>query len=228
MPVDDFCPWADRLHGLLACDERWRANRIRFVHHRRCYVIVRGLLRILLGRYMGQPAESLQFSYTGEGKPSLVHTGGDGRVCFNVSHCDGMAALALARDREVGIDIEPLGAAAIADSTAERFVSRAELTTLREGPALERHRAILTRWVRLEACLKAQGKGVAALDDTELLFRGSPWTTGDLAVPGYAAAVAAEGSDWDVGCWGVRVKHEFGCAHWLVSQGVDSQPWRAV
>src|ERR1700722_10873160 len=60
-----------RLEPALSPDEKARADRFHFMNDRNRFVVARGVLRELLGRYLQQNPESLAFSYGPHGKPSL-------------------------------------------------------------------------------------------------------------------------------------------------------------
>ncbi|HYL06858.1 MAG TPA: hypothetical protein VE075_12505, partial [Thermoanaerobaculia bacterium] len=62
----------ERLGRSLAPDEWERARRFRFEIHRRRYVVGRGVLRALLGGYLGIAPEEVAFSYGPRGKPFLA------------------------------------------------------------------------------------------------------------------------------------------------------------
>src|SRR5215212_4833294 len=60
------------LQRLLAADERERADRFYFEHDRRHFIAARGMLRLLLGRYLRTAPEQLEFTYNPYGKPDLA------------------------------------------------------------------------------------------------------------------------------------------------------------
>src|SRR5690349_9941757 len=93
----------ERFGRLLAADEQAKAGRFRFAKDRNQYSIGRGLLRVLLGRYLVCEPEQLRFRYSAYGKPSLdgVQTG----LRFNLSHSHQMALLAFTRSSDFGVDI---------------------------------------------------------------------------------------------------------------------------
>src|SRR5262249_61245836 len=68
--------WPDEaaadLEGSLSDDERQRMNRFRFEQHRRRYLVGRGLLRRLLGRYLNLEPHRLRFYYSQQCKQSLA------------------------------------------------------------------------------------------------------------------------------------------------------------
>jgi 4'-phosphopantetheinyl transferase len=207
-----------RLAQLLAVDERARAERFHFAKNRRQYTVGRGVLRTILGWYLGQPAETLSFNYTVHGKPHLPTQTGPDRLCFNLSHSEEMALLALTRGCEVGVDIEWIDAERAHEDIAERFFSPAERTALRQVAPSQRAAAFFACWTRKEAYIKGRGLGLALpLDSFDVslapaepaaLLATRPdaddarrWSLQQLEPgPGYAGAVAVESCSWRLWC----------------------------
>jgi 4'-phosphopantetheinyl transferase len=91
------------------------------------------------------------------GKPLLA--GAAGGVRFNVAHSGGMALLAVARGREVGVDVEALRPDLPAARLAQRFYPPEDRAAVCE-PGLadeERLRRYVRLWTRKEAYVKAAG-----------------------------------------------------------------------
>ena len=209
----------EQLRGTLAGDEKVRAGRFHFERDRVRYVVARGGLRAVLGRYLGVPPGRLRFDYSPYGKPSLAAEFGGGELDFNVSHSHSLALLAFARGRALGVDVEHLRAGAADDRLAERFFSANEVAALRALPAARQTRAFFDCWTRKEAYVKARGEGLSfPLADFDVSLRpGEPaallcvrgdereaarWTLRALDVaPNYAAALVAEGRDWQLKTW---------------------------
>ena len=159
------------LTGLLGRDERERAERYRADEARQHFVFGRALLRLLLAACLNVEPAALEFAYQPHGKPILVFPHPEENPRFNLSHSGGLLAIALARGRDVGIDIESMGAEA-PDwlPLAARVFSPRELGELTALPAphLQR-RAFFTGWTRKEAYLKATGEGlIDALEAIEV------------------------------------------------------------
>jgi len=203
-----------RLGETLSADERERAARFRIERVRRRYVVARGLLRTVLGRYLGRPPEELRFEYGTNGKPALA-PGEDGGLRFNVSHSDDLGVFAVARGREIGVDVERLRPVPRAEQIAERFFSLPERVAFRGVPAERKVEAFFTCWTRKEAYIKARGEGLShPLDQFAVsLVPGEParlWPAGDgdgsevthwslealPPWPGYVAALAGRGHGW--------------------------------
>jgi len=204
---------------VLAGDERARADRFYFEKDRQHFIVARGLLRILLGRYLNKQPHRLQFCYGPHGKPALVRELGGDDLRFNLSHSNGLVLYAITRGRELGIDLEYLRSWVSDEQIAERFFSPREVAALRALPDHARQRAFFNCWTRKEAYIKAKGEGLTLrLDQFEVsLVPGEPaallrtygdpqeasrWSLRELAPgPGYVAAVAVEGHSWQLKRW---------------------------
>lgn len=209
----------ERLERTLATDERERAGRFRFSRHRSHFIAARGMLRAILGLYLEAEPAALYFQYGPRGKPGLAGDGDDGTLRFNLSHSGELALYAVARGRELGIDVEQIRSDRSDESIARRFFSPSEVEALLALPEGERRDAFFRCWTRKEAYIKARGDGLSlALDQFDVsLAPGEPatllrtrqdaadaarWSLRDLpAGPGYAAALAVEGKSWRLRCW---------------------------
>ncbi len=202
------------LRQTLSADEIERAGRFFFERDRRHYIAGRGMMRELLGRYLGQASVVLQFRYTDMGKPYLE----EADLRFNLAHSHGLAVLAVARGREVGVDVEYVRSDFEAEALVQNFFSPREIAALEKMPERLRRDAFFIGWTRKEAYLKGIGKGLSVsldgfdvsldsgADPILLETRHDPaqvarWTLRDLQpAPGYAAALAVEGAGWQSRC----------------------------
>jgi len=201
---------------LLAPEESERARRFIFKRDRDRFIVARGSLRTLLGRYLEQSPGHLQFAYGKHGKPFLEHPSD---LLFNVSHSSTMAVFAFGKGRQLGVDVEYVRRDLDATAIATRFFSPAEVAALNRLPGHARIEGFFNCWTRKEAYIKARGEGIffgldnfdvsLAPGEAAVLMRveGQPaelsrWTFATLSVhPDYAAAVIAEGNDWRLRCW---------------------------
>jgi len=198
-------PW----ETVLSPDEQDRAARFLFARDRDRFVTVRGLLRRLLACYLRIAPGAVRFSYGQYGKPSLdAHPGAPS---FNVSHSHEAAAFVIAREGDLGIDIEALRPVRAAEQIAGRYFAREDADAFRSLPLSERDRAFFICWARREAFVKAVGRGLSLLlnvsemastprkpgqaADTETTESDNPrWTLTELpAVAGYVGALAVLG-----------------------------------
>src|SRR5688572_6391326 len=77
---------------LFSRDEHERAARFHFERDRQRFKAARSALRIVLGRYLNLPPESLVFAQTDYGKPFLTNPEAAG-VLFNLSHAGEIAVI---------------------------------------------------------------------------------------------------------------------------------------
>ncbi len=203
----------DRLWDCLHQDERARASRFHFRRDRDRFVGSRGSLRHILARYLGQPPERVRLGYTSTGKPFLRD---HPDLHFNLSHAADLALVAVSHGGPLGVDIEAIQSDSVVDSTSSLVLSDPENDELRQLSGRSRCERFARFWTRKEAYIKADGRGmqlqldridVATSPDRVLLReQGSDrwtacprWTLRPIPVDsGYAAAVAAEGSDWQI------------------------------
>lgn len=200
--LDPPAAHVDALADLLSPDERTRATRLRAAERRRRFVVARGVLRTILARYLDAEPASLRFDYGPHGKPALMAA----PLRFNLSHSHDLALVAVAREREVGIDVERVRDTVEVARLAARFFSPPEQALLAALSPADRPGAFFRLWTCKEAYLKATGEGMSralgTLDVTgaantrapQVLVRGAVddrFTLHGLRPdPGYAAALA--------------------------------------
>ena len=200
-------------------EEQARANRFYFDHDREHYIVARGLLRQLLGSYLKRPAHEISFVYGEHGKPELAAEQANSGMRFNISHAQGVALLAFARHREVGVDIEQVRPLDDGEQIAERFFSKQEVAVFTAVPAAQKPQAFFNCWTRKEAFIKVIGEGLSCpLDSFDVTLKpGEPaellqvkgsqeaaarWKLENLEpATGYAGAIIAEGRDWQLKTW---------------------------
>lgn len=199
--------------------ERDRAVRYHFARDRRRFVAARGILRAVLGAYLDVSPAGIAFAYGPHGKPYFAPSTAHPPLQFNVSHSETHALIALARDLELGVDIEYMRPLDDMDAIARTVFSPHERATLAALDGPRRHEAFYACWARKEAYIKAIGRGLSfplesfdvALPPDEpprlLAVRGNPtevtrWRYYPLPpVPGYATALAVESGTVEVKCW---------------------------
>ena len=94
---------------LTTTTERQRADRFARDHDRLAYIAARALARTVLSAYCGlATAAAVAFTSNRFGKPAMDLGGLRHPVSFNLSHTRGLIALAVALDREVGVDVEAI------------------------------------------------------------------------------------------------------------------------
>ena len=202
--------WSWTFDEALCLEDRARADRFRFESDRRRFCVARASLRLILGRYLKAKPGRLQLDTNEYGKPYFADQKAAQGLRFNLSHSHQLALIAIARNREVGVDVEYVRPDFATDEVAGNFFSLAEVEQLRSLPSGLKTQAFFNCWTRKESYIKARGEGIyCPLDQFDVsLSPGSPamllnsridskelgrWTFQDLFPEnGYAATVAVE------------------------------------
>jgi 4'-phosphopantetheinyl transferase len=203
-------------------EEQYRAGRLIREEDRQRYVLAHGGLRAVLSRYLGIGPDMLEMCRSEAGKPSLTkELRGQPAITFNMSHAHGRALIAVSKGQEVGVDLERIRSDVEVAKLSERYFAPSEHATIMQSTQEQRAARFFRYWVAKEAVLKAQGIGLRALSQCEILMAadgvgaevrvsvGSPlqdnWRIRLLSCgEGWEAAVAAQGMDWVAQCGLVR------------------------
>ncbi len=204
---------------IMSEDELARMDRFYFESDRLRFAARRGLLRIILGRYLDVDPAAIRFQVAPGGKPYLQHPSNSAAVSFNTSHSNGWAVFAFFSQRRVGIDVEEIRCLPDAEQIASKVLSPRERGSLRLAPPWDVDRRFLQYWTAKEAFVKATGEGLTrdiggveidltlgsrpgllSLDGDQL--DASRWRLIDIrTIPGFVAALVAEGHDWVTWNW---------------------------
>jgi 4'-phosphopantetheinyl transferase len=163
---------------LLTPAERARRDRYLFEHSRSEYLLTRALVRSTLSRYAPVPPAAWAFRENTYGRPEIdpaVHAA-QRDLRFNLSNTRGLVACVVARDLEIGVDVEDTERGGQTVAIAERFFSPREAAALHAVPEAEQTSRFFDYWTLKEAYIKARGMGLAIpLDQFSfLLDAGAP------------------------------------------------------
>ncbi|MGH3245953.1 MAG: 4'-phosphopantetheinyl transferase family protein [Trebonia sp.] len=165
--------WSVRLGGpppdgawaALSDAERDRARRMRSPAGRRDFVRSHYATREILARYTAMAPAALEFRLGARGKPRAA-----GPVEFSLSHTDGLALIAVSA-ADVGVDVELIRAAPLADGLIARCLTAAERAAV--AGADDPTTAFLRYWTAKESYLKGLGIGLAEpLENLEVRWDG--------------------------------------------------------
>lgn len=205
----------ERCVSVLSENERSRAERFVLERDRTSFIVAHGILRALLARYLGCAPQSIQFTYGPYGKPAISDRQAPSPLSFNLSHSHGLAAVAVVRDREIGVDVERIRPEFAGEDIAKRYFSPTEVAELRRLPEERRAEGFFLCWTRKEAYVKALGEGLRfPLDGFSVsLTPGEPvrlraedairWSIQSFEPSKpygvtHVGAVVCEGNDWTV------------------------------
>lgn len=205
-----------RYRSLLSQDETDRAMRFVFEKDRNHYIVGRGLLRTILGGYLGLEPAQLTFVYGPHGKPALQSGQSAQAIEFNLSHSNDLVLYAFNLNRRIGVDVEYLIPMTDMDDFAEQFFTPRESAWINSLPGIQKEDAFFKTWTCKEAFLKANGSGLTVpINQVEISLK-AEGTVELIAIgedqeqaanwhiemfsplPGYQAALAVEGHDGQI------------------------------
>ena len=168
----------------------------------------------MLSRYLRIAPGDVELSRSEAGKPFVTkEVRGQSAIMFNMSHAHGRVLIAVSKGQEVGVDLERIRSDVEVAKLSERYFTPSEHTAIMQSTQEQRATRFFRYWVAKEAVLKAQGIGLPALSQCEILMgadgagakvlvpAGSPlehnWGVRLLSCDeGWESAVAARGVDW--------------------------------
>jgi 4'-phosphopantetheinyl transferase len=163
----------DDVDAILDDDDRDHVERFRFERDREIARASRALQRLALSERADVDPEDWRFVIDERGRPHVVDPPRPG-LRFSASNARGLVGCAVAIDREVGLDIEPLRDDAPPELVETCFTPE-ERAGLRALAPEQQPRRFVELWVLKEAYLKARGLGVAdevPLDAIPMILRG--------------------------------------------------------
>lgn len=204
-------------------EERARQGRYQLPFLGCRFAARRVFLRRVLASYLDVSPEQIRLRYEGQGKPSLDHRSD---LEFSLAHTRNSVAIAVARGRSVGIDLETLRNDVDFELIANNYFCNAEIDEIfSAGPDVAD--TFFRYWTAKESYLKAIGTGLTvALNSFEV--RAEPeGRTDRLAIttqsdiswtccawklsPELCCAITSEGTGWSI-----RIRS----AQWLNSLGL--------
>lgn len=155
--------------SILSPAEIARAERFYFERDRDRYIFGRGILRTLLGNYLGMNAAEIDIIYGEQGKPAVESRVENKSLEFNLSHSNEYAVYVFGWNHALGIDIEHIRPFSDVDDFAERFFSQSEKELIKSLADEKKWAAFFKLWTCKEALLKATGKGLTVpLNEAEI------------------------------------------------------------
>lgn len=147
--------------GLLTAEEASRRQRFHFPRHRHRYLVTRALLRTTLSRYADIDPEEWRFSKNAYGRPEIQGPGELSRLRFNLSHTDGVVVCGIARDHDIGVDIEYINKNTGTVDIANRYFAPMEADDLKSLPVEKQKKRFFQYWTLKESYIKARGMGLS-------------------------------------------------------------------
>mgnify|MGYP001563301070 CR=1 FL=1 len=214
--LDGSPSFVEQCRSWLNEDEREKAARCLSQQDQLRFILAHGGLRALLGRYLGLGPDAVELDRSEGGKPFVrKEWRGQSPITFNMSHAYGRALIAVSKGQEVGVDLERIRSDIKVVKLSKRYFAPSEQAAIMQVAQEQRVPRFFRYWVAKEAVLKAQGIGLRALSQCEIIL-GADGAGAEILVPagspllnnwrvrllscdeGWEAAVAAQGVDWAV------------------------------
>lgn len=198
--VSSHLQYINDLLGILEPAEIMRADKYYKEADRNRFIISRGSLRIILSRYLKQPAAAIRFKFMANNKPYINYPAA-AELHFNLSDSADNVIIAVAKSH-VGIDIEFIKPGFRYHDILNSNFSIPEANYINRHDSLKR---FFLLWTRKEAILKATGIGltdhlklIPSLDgehlmDGDLLSTTANWQLSSFdPCEGYIATIASD------------------------------------
>ena len=165
-------------------EEIVRADRYYHVRDKNRFIISRGALRNILGKYLNIPASSVEFGMGYNKKPHIKNATGN-KHYYNMSHSGDWILIAVSNSA-IGADTEFINQAYSYKDVLQDNFSSEEIAYISQASSIER---FFMLWTRKEALTKATGKGldedlkqIPCLDGIHLAESGVISSTNDWLV----------------------------------------------
>jgi 4'-phosphopantetheinyl transferase len=158
--TNKFLPYVDRLFALLSPVERAKIESFSFDDLKFKNIIYRGVLRILLSRFIKINPQAILIRNQDQGKPFLCNNLDRGILEFNLSHSFTWAVYAFALNRVVGIDIEEDKNSIVPDDLVPLVFSSSERASFAKLNLDTQRSAFFKLWTQKEALSKNYGYGL--------------------------------------------------------------------
>ncbi len=155
--IDDQTHDVLSLEKQLSPEEIERSRHYRFEPDRFRFVIRRGILRQLLGRYIGVVPGDIKYISNSNGKLSLpLHP-----LQFSVSHSQNRIAYAFSLDQDIGVDIEQVKQLPDLAQMVKTWFSLEECTGIFSLDPSDQLESFYHVWTQKEAFIKVSGEGLS-------------------------------------------------------------------
>jgi 4'-phosphopantetheinyl transferase len=139
--------------------ERERFERFRHASDRAMFLLGRVMARAIVGRALGVAPTAWRWREGPRGRPEIDEPAAE--FSFNIAHSAGLVVCALARQVQVGVDVEHRQRPALDRAIVSRYCSPAEVADIESHGPDGWHDQFLSYWTLKEAYLKARGLGIA-------------------------------------------------------------------
>lgn len=144
-----------RYKKILNIDELKRLEQFFFEKDKRRFIIARGYMKEVIGRYLEIESHDIVFTTSIYGKPQLIDSINQG-LHFSLAHSHKLVVLAITKSR-VGVDLEYIHRAIDYKNIAQNFFSKSEYQIFTSLPEALKKEGFYNCWTMKEAIRKVYG-----------------------------------------------------------------------
>lgn len=159
--IEPPCHADYNLFSVLSVEEKNRANLFFSDHQKIFFSYCHSYLRSLIALYNHCDPSEVKFIRSPNGKPYLIRK--NQNLNFNISHSGEAVIICLARDFEVGIDLERIDHSLDWRELTQDVLTTNEQYIIMNYDIREQIRIFYAIWTLKEAYLKGTGEGIASL-----------------------------------------------------------------
>jgi len=196
--------------NVLSEKERETVKNLSKIEKKTKFVVSRILIRTALSAAMRGKTQAAEWNIhtKSNGKPFALCPRNKKNIYFNLSHAKGLSIVAVSKDQEVGIDIEPLNQD-LQPVDLWAVLTERERFDLALTPHEERSRNLLRIWTLKEAYLKLIGTGLSidpatiqvSLDPLEIVTDSDPQITSSLLLKNWIIELNQELFSLSLATW---------------------------
>ena len=179
------------LGGLLDTTEQERARQFKTSDDRRAYVLAHALRRAALARVLAVGPDDVVVSHAANGRPLLAEAAVNRpEIFFSHSRSREMVVFAVTRAGPVGIDVEPVDAAAADFDLLAPYMVLPDAQQRQAELGPDPSAQFFFYWTALEAFWKAAGTGLSS-SNPRIVCRKSPLDAFEIAFDADASVKVA-------------------------------------
>ncbi|WP_157910228.1 4'-phosphopantetheinyl transferase family protein [Petroclostridium xylanilyticum] len=156
----DFYTYIEVIKQCLSDEETRKSQEIRNEETRRLFCLRKGITRIIHSSFLDINPYEIKYEYTDYGKP-LISYSVNKAFHFNISHSKEYLFVGIAKNGDIGVDIEKINPKLNHFLLASSVFSPDELAIYSKYNKLNRIRSFYKAWVQKEAICKAIGVGLS-------------------------------------------------------------------
>jgi 4'-phosphopantetheinyl transferase len=153
--ISSNLPLLNAFLAILNPGEIARANRYFHVNDKNRFIISRGGLRIILGKYLGKQPSSIEFEI-GPNKKPFIKNSNNTNLNYNISHSGDWILLGIANSK-IGVDTELINYTYEYKDVLPDNFSQYEIDYINQTSSIER---FFMLWTRKESLTKGTEKGL--------------------------------------------------------------------